>query len=525
VSGYDRMEFDEQPRYVVERSALLHRIASKRDALARGETLPRPLLNLHGAHGIGKSEALRQIRARFGPTNTVLFRFGPAGLDDLLRLIEPLLAVPAPGEPPLVLLDDLDDLPEWRRVQEEVVKPLLRGRVVVVCASSAPLFWHLWELEEQCDTVQLYGFGEEDVAALLASHDRELLARTVYQLTFGYPLVLRRLLERLEGANDEPAPQPLIPPQLDDDERRLATYAGMLRTVDVPLLEVLAEALELAPAPGAGLHELLAQLFQHGFFSAARRGLPPYRPRRNVREALAAQVRAADPPGYQRVCRLLAEYYAAKLIAQPVTEAGALDEWLYYSTELMGDGALDPDEWRATFEHLLGALTVSVPLFAELFHQDGELIDRLRTAGLLAEVKHQIRARLPEGELIPLAGPLQQPLAEVLATIREAIDHELSVRELQPYVKDILALALEVEAEFSADLIHRQLSERLPGAPSRRQVENALAFLNQLGYLSYDAQRRTYRAEEALRTLAAPARLRTDPSRYLETLARRESAA
>jgi hypothetical protein len=234
----------------IERSQILDIIRNKVARIAQAQDPPRMIINLHGMFGIGKTSVLQQLfdylrqehliislnfdtemqssskyacswREVLGilqeasllrhPPEYITFANGEAkqSVHDVSLVcqadIEQSGAALEEKKPVILLLDNLDDLPYWKWIQEHILKPILDQStadraVLIVATSQAPLFWHFWELREQCRPEELEPFSLEETRALLRLHDQEPWTELLYQVTAGYPLGLVKMLDFLAEA-------------------------------------------------------------------------------------------------------------------------------------------------------------------------------------------------------------------------------------------------------------------------------------------------------------------------------------
>jgi hypothetical protein len=251
----------------VERTQILDIIEAKVARIEQRSDLPRVIVNLHGMYGLGKTSLLQQLFDYYKQDHVVISlnfdsversysvytRSGHEVLG-LLQDVSLLHYLPehiifANGEekssvqevslvcqadieelgetlkkkkPIILLLDNLDDLPYWKWLQERILKPILGQSidhcpVLIVATSQSPLFWHFWELREQCRLEELQPFSREETGSFLQAYDKELWTETLYQMTDGYPLGLVDMLDLLK---EEKADVPLELSQIPAQEYR-----------------------------------------------------------------------------------------------------------------------------------------------------------------------------------------------------------------------------------------------------------------------------------------------------------------
>lgn len=524
------------------RSQILEHIVGNLDALAHKQELPQPIINLHGAPGIGKTSLLRRIRERCAEDYTVIAWDATSGdsreasrlahpLRRLLAALRPHRQRSSAGRPLLLLLDNLNDITFWKEVQEQVINPLLkRDDVLIVCASRAPLFWHFWEIRERCAMIQLYAFSEAETEQFLRGYDRELLAHTAYKLTLGYPWALVQLLRRLDDDLDEAEPRPEEPFDLDrlsPDVRAITMVVGLIRLVDVPLMErMLQRFLPDLAAQGTrnDLYAALAELRATQLFYPYRRDRQAYRLRRALRHAVATQLCQSDKPRYREICSELAQAYRAQLREQPITGVAALIEWIYFSTEQLADRA--PESWLQEARELLATGNLDLPTVVALLHEDSEVLGKLRAAGLLEDVKAAIRARLDDKADIPIALEFRFSRDAIVRPLFEDITSGLPIQGVQKYIDDIIQLIVQTDAPFNAAWLHDQLTGQFSGAlpVTQRHVDEILTLLNLRGFLAYDAEEGSYSPDpdRLLRALAAPQLIAKTPEAHISQKTERQ---
>jgi hypothetical protein len=95
-----------------------------------------------------------------------------------------------------LLLDALDDVPYWKWIQEQIIKPLLeQHQSLVLITSQSPLFWHFWELREQSELLEPGTFTRAETQAFLQPKGMADMTEELHQLTGGYPLGLEYIVQ------------------------------------------------------------------------------------------------------------------------------------------------------------------------------------------------------------------------------------------------------------------------------------------------------------------------------------------
>jgi hypothetical protein len=506
------------------RSTILQRIVDDMDTLARHQELPQPIINIHGAPGIGKTSLLRRVRERCAEAYPVVIWDAASGdstkptgpAHPLRRLLAALRAYSqrdSAGRPLLLLLDNLNNIPFWKQVQEQVIKPLLRrDDVLIVCASMAPLFWHFWEIRERCATLQLYAFSEAETEDFLRGYDRELLAHAAYKLTLGYPWALVQLVRRLDDDLDEAEPRPDEPFDLDNlspDTRVIAMVVGLVRLVDVPLLERM--LLHFRPKSGtqntrSKLYAALAELRSQHLFYPYRRDRQAYRLRRALRHAVAAQLCINGRKRYLTFCGYLVQAYQEQLREQPITGVAALIEWIYFSTEPLTAAAAAG--WLQEARELFAISNLDMPAVVALLHEDSEVLSKLRTAGLLEDVKAIIREHLDDTAEIPLGLEFRFSRDALVRPLFNDITTSVPIQGVQKYIDDLLRLIAQAGGPFNAAWLHEELNHHADAAlpVTSRHIDDILTLLNLRGFLVYDPKLLSYSADpnQLVRTLTVP---------------------
>jgi hypothetical protein len=257
----------------VLRTTVLEHCQQKIDAIEQEQDAPKRITNVYGIIGIGKTEAIYQVYEQFKASHyVILLSFDtcsppipPASrqtwqniaislqqLSMLKQLPEHIpnenpenpelnfasnLADPAPAaalsRPILLLLDGLDELPYWKWLQEQLIKPLLEYKQCFILASSrSPLGWHFWELNEHNSLYELDAFTLAETRAFLQPAMLDQRTEELQQLTGGYPLGLAYAIDLLSGMENS-----------ELTSRTIATYQHtMLETLIAQLPEKIRSA-------------------------------------------------------------------------------------------------------------------------------------------------------------------------------------------------------------------------------------------------------------------------------------------
>lgn len=523
------------------RSRLLQHIEDRLASVVSGEALDFPIINVHGAPGIGKTSMLRRIREQSSHSLAIVEWDASVGdttnLQSISHPLRRLLAALRPyrhannHEPLLVLLDSLNDIAFWKEVQAQAINPLLRrGNVLIICFSRAPLFWHFWEIRDKCEVIQLYAFSLAETEQFLRAYDRELLAHTAYHLTLGYPWALVQLLRRLDDDFDNSEPQhdePFDLDQLSPSAAAITAEIGLLRLVDVPLMERLLHHFlphTTNPPTRSELYATLSELRSNDMFIPYRRDRRAYRLRRILRHTVAQKQQQADYAGYLERCEYIAQSYVTQLNAQPITGVAALIEWLYISTELLNERPTT--QWMEEFQSLLSIPKLDLPTAVALLLEDSEVLSKLRAAKLLDYVKTSIRAMLDPKAHIPIGLEFRFSREAIVRPLFEEISSGIPIQGIQRYIDDIFLLIIQTEEPFDGAWLYEQLERQAsePLAINRRYIDEILTLLNLRGFLNYNAANSTYQvdSDQLLRSLMIPQELTVTPEAHINHIHKRQ---
>jgi hypothetical protein len=343
------------------------------------------IINLYGITGIGKTTSLRQLYHKYRehkhPYNVFFYNFDPQEnsnkfvqidrgealsqlrrLPQLASLSEHILPerLSRPPDKPvvknetvgtLVLLDALDDMDDWFAIQEELIIPLMEDTehpTAIVCTSQTPLYWHFWDLTEQCEYFGLRPFKEKQVEELLERHElsveRKPLIKLILDFTQGYPLAVTNIIEtyqkdiRLRNDDNDPAIYATKVEKLSEEAREAIMQVGMLRRFEIGMVSYLLiksdkETLrELAKKPIKLNEQIVRELrgvelikrykIEHDrseFFPPGLRNLVKQR---------------TDPIVYSKICEHIAERLYERAEKGPINDSGAFLDWLYFAAEL-----------------------------------------------------------------------------------------------------------------------------------------------------------------------------------------------
>lgn len=535
--------------------------------LDEGHASAKLIVNLHGITGIGKTQLIDQVWSQLKQEYASVFvSFGredvqdEAGqiaswstLIDMLRTYVPALKnLPADitltsGEtrssadltvkftatrldqtikPPLLLiLDALDGLPYWRWIQEHIIKPLIiQQQALVICTSQAPLFWHFWELRENCDPQEVPAFSLDETRQFLRFFGQELLVQMVYDLTLGYPLGLYQAVQLIMQGGDYKArlsQRSLALESLSPAVREVLRYAGLLRRVEVPVMrEILAQALRhWADMPTLlaqqRLFTILSELRARGCFESLRKD-QPLRFIAEVRLTTEATLRSTEPELYERTCAWLAALYAQRVQEQPVTDQSAFNEWLYFSAARyeMAPSPAALSAWNEQMRQVFDRARLAGPQLAVALYRDVDLVQRLNTTDMLP-VLSRLLASSPETGASASALLSQADVRPYLHDYRRAMLLQLSERlplhklpaRIGDRFTDVLQCIADINDEFDVRTLLQELGETQPGP-----VNEAMALLNSWSFLVYDRARRTFRLQPLIQHLLSDAtRLTNEP--------------
>ncbi|HEY1016013.1 MAG TPA: hypothetical protein VGE07_25110 [Herpetosiphonaceae bacterium] len=422
---------------VQERLATIKPPTSPYDSSAQPGEMP--IINLYGITGIGKTMVIRQLFSHFYATTSLIWcdfqgdahdqpqattwhaiidhlRDAAPGLEHLSDSVlntpngpidprETKLSCQTsfhPGAPLIVLLDHLDGLPYWKSFQEHFLRPLVEQQnIVVVCTSQSPLFWHFWELRDQCQLYGLEPFAAEETEAFLQRIGWELLSRNIQSLTQGYPMAIVNLLatwgdkddDDAEAEGGSPARAQLLAGLSQAAAEVLATTA-ILRRIDIAALRILLASFlphwsDSTHAQKQLVEEILPELHGSGHVLNHPQG---YRYKPAMRKRYERELAADDPQGYRALNEAAAALYADWVQREPVTRKHAFNEWLYHSCAL-AESAAAPDRaaWSAQLDQLFRrAQLIGLGLAVQVY-KDTELVERLRANQLFDEVDARLR--------------------------------------------------------------------------------------------------------------------------------------
>ncbi|MCG8347725.1 MAG: hypothetical protein MI924_08095 [Chloroflexales bacterium] len=553
----------------VARTGVITGLQANIRQLDEGHSLAKLIVNLYGITGIGKTQLIDQFWNQLKQEYTSVFvSFGredaldEAGqiapwstLIDLLRTHIPALKnLPSDitftsGEtrssatlnvnftatrldqttksPLLLIFDSLDGLPYWRWVQEHIIKPLIiQQQALVICTSQAPIFWHFWELRENCDPQEVPAFSFEETRQFLRLFGQEILVQMVYDLTLGYPLGLHQAVQLIAQGGDykaRSAQRPLVMEHLSPAVREVLRYTGLLRRVEVP---VMCEILALALSHWSDIPSLLAQqrlftilseLRARGCFESLRKD-QPLRFIAEVRMATDATLRSTEPELYERTCAWLAALYARRAQEQPVTDQSAFNEWLYFSAARyeIAPSPAALSAWNEQMRQVFDRARLAGPQLAVALYRDVELVQRLNATDMLPALSRLLASHPETGAIIPaLLSPadvrpyLHDYRRAMLLQLSERLPlHKLPAR-IGDRFTDVLQCIADIDDEFNVSTLLQKLGETQPGP-----VNEAMVLLNSWSFLVYDRARRTFRLQPLIQHLLSDAtRLINEPVR------------
>lgn len=583
---------DSESAKQVERSAMLQDLQKYLDQLKETtDGIPATIVNFYGITGIGKTILNSQIFKRFrqdypliwldfDPERTSPLKSNPVPLTEAmeqLRSISALRYLPdtirlpdgttaSPEDinlrfialnvqkhetsPLIIILDHLDDLTYWKWLQEEIIKPLLdQQRVLIICSSQSPLFWHFWELREICELHDIKPFSTTETQAFLRTSGAELLAQSAQIALQGYPLGLDHMLKVLEiipAEADHPdafnlanAPDDTIDwlnrlNDMSDMTRTMLRYSGLLRRIEVPVIQNILDMVQPGWHGSHTVHQVLLEQVlpelreQQCLLPYQRQ--QPYRLLLPLRYILDEQLRHEEPERYRQICQSLEQTYYERFRARPIDNAPLLNEWLYFSTVAdHGLYALDPDRWHRRVQHLFERARLPGKQIATLLYKDHELLSRLHTAGLWSRMQQLLiqhidttshdRPLLNETELVRLRRQLferlsQEPpldekllpgeLERLLDTIAR-LGSDFALQDLIAYSRQqsvqpvIPAVLQESPALVLGEVNTESVQPVIPAV-----VQDKVALLHSCGILTYDRDTRRYRLNDLIRILVKP---------------------
>lgn len=536
----------QQPAMVLRADAL--KDADEDVAQLRSGAASFHLVNYCGLPGVGKTVLLQQIFERLsGDTPVLLLDFARGGTQPTrpwseiaaeleavaaLRMLPDTIERPdetqtplaqerlvcraanlelAGSQPLVLLLDNLDVLEYWRWLQEELIQPLLADagqRALVICASRAPLFWHLWELGERAEVRGLRQLTVDELREMLRPTGQAVLAPEFHTQTSGYPLLVRELLDFLtkHGVAAPEGPRYSADLLRADPDAYVLRYLGLLRRAEVPTLGALIEreAPEVLAAFSGGdtpgrirfddhlRTRILPWLRQEKLMDRTS-----YRIARSLRAAAADLWRAERPQRLAELYRAVATIYAEQFHTQPREQFDAFGEWLFAASAAdAGPPAFEQ------LEKLVATARQAGVQPASLIFKDAELRLQLEQRGLLSAVIDRLEALPPPArDAHKLLTRAEREKFRYIALDRMVWnvppgEIESSGRpNLYVFLGDIARVRRDL-ATARRDLDSRTLNDRLrkitPGV-KELELEDALAWLHSSGLIDYDTNERVYR--------------------------------
>ncbi len=557
----------------VERSAMLQELQTHLDQLKKTtEGIPAEIVNLHGITGIGKTILNSQIFDRFrqdypviwldfDPERTSPLKSAPVPLTEALeylRNISALRDLPdtvkltdgttvAPetfhirftatglhkheAVPLIIILDHLDDLPYWKWLQEEIIKPLLdQQRVLIICSSQSPLFWHFWELREICTPSDVTPFSPTETRAFLrtsgAAWMAELLTQSAQIALQGYPLGLYHMLQVLEiipaeADHTDESPLTDVPGDTTDWLKRLhdmsdmtritLRYAGLLRRIEVPVIQNILDMVQPGWHGSHTVHQILLEqvlpeLHEQQCLLPYQRQ-QPFRLLLPLRYFLDERLRHEQPERYRQICQFLEQTYYERFRARPIDNAPLLNEWLYFSTVAEhGLYTLEPDRWHRRVQHLFERAQLPGKQIASLLYKDHELLSRLHTAGLWSTIQQLLIQHigtfardyplLNETELVRLRRQLFERLSQ---------EPPLSEKLLPGELERLLDAIARLKSEFVLQDVIAYLHQHSVQPVTAAIVQDRVVLLHSCGILTYNRDTRKYQLNDVIRILLKPA--------------------
>jgi hypothetical protein len=547
----------------VERARLLETIAEDlRQLPARNRGRSAAIRNFYGISGTGKSVFIEQISRRFRENYTIVWldfdlnqpSLAPASWSTVIEHLStiPSLAFlpdditllngavvpsselrvifhagqipPSPQTPLLLLLDHLDDIPYWKWLQEQIIKPLIEQQpALVVCASQSPLFWHFWELQELVSADELPPFDIEETRQYLRAYDRELLATPAQAMTGGYPMRLNQLATFLLSATESLSEARISEQelaQLSPASQAALVHAGVLRHVEVPVMLRLLEEFQPGWAGGERPHkvlltQVLPELIAHNYFDSYVRGRP-YRFRPELRRTIEDLLQAGNTAHFLRVCEWLGQLYAQRFSDQPITDVEAFNEWAYFANLPAARGVrpLDTDAWERQLYSLLERGRIAEISLVIVVYKDEELVAMLTRLGHFDRLQRALREHFGTTTLSEQRGrfarrllnetELGQQQRELIRTLSE----KRPIRELQGLIdggqEQLIRTIASLGATFDPDALHERLMA-LWDQITPEITRQIVTLLHSYGYVEYDRERRTYQLTPLVKRSAAGA--------------------
>lgn len=573
--------------YVSRKLAVIEQIQTCLQTLQAGAELDTPLFNLYGLAGLGKTFVLQQLydmcKKDYIQCDVVWLDFdlkdvrpidpaaaqsyplslertpwqavaaqlqvhpdlsdsfqGEIVLDNgvkqtLAQFVDILFAQavqPDSGRPLLLLLDSLDNLPYWKWLQAQLIKPLFeQQRTLIVCTSRVKLNWHPWELRESCLHWELETFSKADTSAFLRIHQVESLTDTVYWLSRGYPLLLRHFVEQmyLPAASESACAD--MRKKLDtltSETRWVLEQVGLLRRMHVAAMQHLLGKEWATPEAHRRLHQAMAELKQKDILLTSPDTFERFAPA--VREVIREFDSSATFDCYDRI----ASYYYELATYHPKHDADALIEWLYFSTgRLHAEQNALRETWFAQldrlFERIVQVDTVEHEVYQAVLteneikdhgeranigakvvawlYTDGELLQRLAALDLLDPLRQRLAPHLQHSaHAVPIRHDLRRVTSDVIQELgRRAtafgtpgmVAFEPVLRSLLPFdpvLRSLLPSDIITPYIFDYDQLRTTILETWQQLRERptRSVAEFIIQLTGSGMLRYDEKRRIY---------------------------------
>lgn len=557
-----------EPRWL-ERTDVLDTIDNKLTSLE--ESGEAHLINYHGITGIGKTTLLAQVFDTFRQTYPIIwFDFDPhlpaehaarqQGFQSVLPILRTFSALeylpdaitsdqgrdidadayrlvftstmpltPQPDRPLLVLFDHLDDIICWQWIQEEIIKPLMAQQpTLVICASQSPLYWHFWELNEQCERVALARFSDEKMLAYAQTVAPSVLADDMPRATYGYPQMFDPWKSPFAARPRYTPPPPLdleqVWQQVSPLARTVLRYAGVLRRLETPVmrrvLDTMASGWHGDRHPVGALEDALRELTNQGYLEPLGTRQRPRQLIPSLRVGLEEQLRREEPEIYQQICHLVAAHYSKQFHERPREHPEQLNEWLFFSTvSLQGETS---SAARAAWDERLDMLVARARLAGKgliiLFYKDYELRARLQAQQLLDHVQQRIEQHLGSDEPARRFAEHRE-WQETRRNIIERWSKRLPEGATQPLEKvgglytvlEFILDALEGEPDkrLKPDMLHQEMIEWERQNIKPGDASYIIAVLQSSGLLLYDYTQRAYYLNEVVEWLLTGKRATT----------------
>lgn len=484
-----------------------------------------PVLNLVGPYGMGKSYLLRQVFEQVAsdyPVAALNFA-APAGTwatgaAPLRALLPPdgptpehpelaplavsvscaLQAPRQPGQPWLLLIDGVDALEQWPVLQRALIKPVVeRTRALVIVASRSPVAWHFWELRARCRPLSIPRLVPDETLAMARQAARTPLGLPLHDLALGHPAAVETLLRHFRVDPPPEGPEPRLD-TLSKATRAVVGVVGVMRAVHVPTMERLLRRFlpgwsTLGDSSSRHLQEALRELKTRGHLDYSRGHRTVFT--LALRRAVEADLQRRSPQRLLALWRELEAIYYDQALGQPITEARAVNEWLYFSAAPLRTSG-DREPWARRWRQLCERAALGGADLPAQVYRDEDLLARLQEAGCLEAVHAALQEYVPIDAAVFTRDEARYGAyaAELLGRMLSPATHQERARLLA-----LLDAARAMPDSFQAAELASVLAART--GDSITGIRRDLAVLVDRGCCSYDPATRAYALHPLIRRL------------------------